>query len=492
MPRLRARRSRYRFTNRLAGSAPAAIVVAVLIIAIGLTSLVAARVVGFLNHVTGTNSSFSTLATVTGISDYAPGTIGYRLKHKDPNPINILMLGYGGAENDAPFLTDTLMVIRLDPVSNRVAMISVPRDLYVSIDAWPATSTIRDKEKINAAFEFGTDESQAIDNAQKRPEYRGRDGGGHLAEDTVGKVTGLHFDKYAGMDFKAFRDVVNALGGVDVCLDTPLDDNLYPDYHDGYIRGGIHYKAGCQHVDGEQALQLARSREAIEPEQASDFGRARRQQQIIASIKKQALSVNGVTKAPQLMGALDKNFKTDMSVEDLNAIYGWSKKVDDRNILHFALTNENLLQVGGCGPPSAGYILCPDDPSYSMIRTWVKTTFPPAPVLAGHAPVQVAWGGNPTYLADGVTNLIKPYGFVVADPLHTRTTPAQTVIYDFSGGQYPDTSEFLASFFGGAQVVQITQSTPAPTYIPSNQGFVVYVGHDFGRRWYNCASTRGC
>ena len=70
------------------------------------------------------------------------------------------------------------------------------------------------------------------------------------------------------------RDMVDALGGVDVCLSTNLDDIYYPDYSGGYHP--IHFKAGCQHLSGEQALEIARSRHANQPQQASDFGRAGR------------------------------------------------------------------------------------------------------------------------------------------------------------------------------------------------------------------------
>jgi len=486
MARLKARRSRYRLTNRLAGSAPAAIVVVLLLLTLGGTTYLATRVVGFLNHVTRGGVSFASITQAAGITEPPLGSIAYRLKHHDAVPVNILLLGYGGQENDAPYLTDTMLALRLDPASGRVALISIPRDLYVSIPAWPASAKIADKEKINAAFEFGTDESQAVQNDYKKPDYRGRDGGGHLAEDTVANVTGLHFDRYAAVDFKAFRDVVNALGGVDVCLTTPLDDYYYPDYHNGYVRGGIHFPAGCQHLNGEQALEVSRSREAVQPEQNTDFGRAKRQQLIIAGVKRQALSVDGLSKGLQLMAALNDNFRTDLSVDDISAIYTWSKKIDDASILHYALTDTNLLTSGGCGAPAGVYTLCPNDPSYQMIHSWVAETFPTPQVTTSHAPVEVAWSGNPANLADGVSDLLKPYGFQVGKPIRPRATNQTTVIYDFSGGAYPETSDFLAQFFQ-ATVVTPTTATPAPSYIPANQGFVVYLGHDYGVRWFNLA-----
>ena len=484
---VRARRSRYRFSKRLAGNAPALIIATLLLLTIGGTSLVAARVIGFLDAFTG-GASWGVVTNGLGLTEPPAGSIPYRLKHKDPDPINILVLGYGGAENDAPYLTDTLMVVRLDPASGRVAMISIPRDLYVGINAWPDSAHQVDYEKVNAAFAIGTDESGYTDNSKKLPQYQGRDGGGHLAEDTIGKVTGLHFDRYLAVDFKAFRTVVDALGGVDVCLSSNLDDYNYPNYGHGYVPGGIHFKAGCAHYNGEQALEIARSRDAVEANQQSDFARAQRQQAIIAAIKKQTLSVNGITKLPALMNAMNGNFETDMTLDDITAIYGWGKGIGESQTLHYGLTNANLLSVGGCGPGYAGYILCPDDPSYGMVHAYVAASFPPPGVTIGKAPVQVAWGGYPWELPGNVTDMLSPYGFKLADPLHLRSAPAQTTIYDFSGGLYPQTSAFLAQLFD-AQVVTVTAQTPAPAGFDSNQGFVIDIGHDFGRRWYNCAAA---
>ncbi|HVD01627.1 MAG TPA: LCP family protein [Candidatus Dormibacteraeota bacterium] len=484
---MRPRRSRYRLSKRFTGVAPVAIIAAILLLAVG-GALFAARLSGLIAGVTGSGVSLGTVTNGLGITEPPAGSIAYRLKHKDPTPINLLVLGYGGAENDAPYLTDTLMVLRLDPASNRVAMISVPRDLYLPIEAWPSSTGIAHTEKINAAFLIGTDNGGYPDAAQRSPRYTGRDGGGHLAEDTVAKVTGLHFDGYAAVDFKAFRTVVDALGGVNVCLSSPLDDYNYPNYSDGYIPGGIHFKAGCQHVNGEQALEIARSRDAVELNQQSDFARAQRQQQIVAAIKKQMLTVNGFTKLPGLMSALSGNFKTDLTIDDLSAIYSWSKGVDESKALHYGLTNANLLTVGGCGPGYAGYILCPVDPSYQMVHAYIADTFPPPLVTSAKAPVQVAWGGYPADLGSSVSNLLTPYGFKLASPQNRVLVPQATVIYDFSGGLYPQTQAFLAQFFK-AQVVTVTASTPAPAAFTNNQGFVIDIGHDFGRRWYNCGAS---
>src|SRR5205807_3777874 len=128
---------------------------------------------------------------------------------------------------------------------------------------------------------------------------------------------GRQVDGYIGVDFKAFRDMVDTLGGVNLCLDGPRDDYQYPNYHNGYIRGGIHFKAGCQQLNGEQALELARSRHAVQANQANDFGRARRQQLLVNAIRRKATSVGAIARAPSLMSALAQDFSTNLSLTDI-------------------------------------------------------------------------------------------------------------------------------------------------------------------------------
>src|SRR6266567_2098616 len=288
--RLRARRSRYSVSHRLTRSVPA-LIGAVLLVAIVVTATVAyRRIDDFLSATTGKHL---TLGAVVEAVQPEPGSMAYKLQHGQQ--VNILLLGMGGYENDAPFLTDSIMAVTIDPNSHRVMLASIPRDLTVRMNLQSNPNSIW-TNKINAAYEVPYTNIICCVAGQ----YQGRDGGGHAAEHEVGKVTGLTFDRYIAVDFVAFRDMVNALGGVDVCLTSNLDDYEYPDYYNGYVRGGIHYKAGCQHLTGEQALQIARSRHAVEPEQSSDFGRAKRQQDIMEAIKKKASTVNGFSKAPQL------------------------------------------------------------------------------------------------------------------------------------------------------------------------------------------------
>src|SRR5712692_4870338 len=260
--RPRARRSRYSVSHRLTRSVPA-LIGAVLLVAIVVTATVAyRRIDDFLSATTGKHL---TLGAVVEAVQPDPGSIAYKLQHGQQ--VNVLLLGMGGYENDAPFLTDSIMAVTIDPNSHRVMLASIPRDLVARMNLQTNANSIW-TNKINAAYEVPYTNIICC----VAPQYQGRDGGGRAAEHEVGKITGLTFDRYIAIDFVAFRDMVNALGGVDVCLTTNLDDYEYPNYGHGYI--ALHYRAGCQHLSGEQALQVARSRHAIEPQQSSDFGRA--------------------------------------------------------------------------------------------------------------------------------------------------------------------------------------------------------------------------
>jgi anionic cell wall polymer biosynthesis LytR-Cps2A-Psr (LCP) family protein len=449
------------------------------------------RVVGFLQSVLNGANPAQILQQQL---DPPAGSIAYKVKHGQR--INILALGYGGAENDAPYLTDSLMAVSIDPVSKRVVEISVPRDLYVRIDAWQDGRNYT--EKINAAFEV-PNIPRSFGPGPMKAAYQGKDGPGHLAEATVGGITGLSFDRYVAVDFKAFRSVVDALNGIQVTMTGPLDDCHYPDYHNGYVNhgvplgfrcppgAGIHFPAGTYSVNGEQALEIARSRDAIEPEQATDFARAKRQQMIISGIKAKAVSVNGLARAPQLMDALQANFKTDMDVNDITALYNLLGKLPESSIQHFAITDQNLVvdvngTGGDCGGPRGAFVLCPIDPTYHMWQS-VFTRVPLAPTtLAEQAPVQLVNASRNTLdLQQRTTDVLRQMGLQVSDGVR-HTTTLQTTVVDYSGGKYPQTAAWLKDFFG-ANVVPAASSGIVPAPGEKTDGLVVVMGTDFAKRW---------
>ncbi|HET6309388.1 MAG TPA: LCP family protein [Candidatus Nitrosotalea sp.] len=475
--RPRARRSRYNVSYRLTRSVPAAVVaVLVLVVLVGAT-FTYKRFDDFISATTGRHI---TPGEIVQVVEPAQGTIAYKLKHGQQ--VNILLLGMGGEQNDAPYLTDSIMAVTIDPTTGRVMLLSIPRDLVVHMNLQTPSSRTW-TNKINAAFEVPYTSIICC----VAPEYQGRDGGGHAAEHEVGKVTGLTFDRYIGVDFVAFRDMVNALGGVDVCLTTNLDDYSYPNYNNGYMP--IHYKAGCQHLNGEQALQISRSRHAEQPQQQSDFGRAKRQQDVMQAIKKKATTVNGFSKAPQLLDALQKNIHTDMSLSDMKAIYDWGKNLPDSSLIRVALTapsplgEGNLLDSFNCGMGPGVSQLCPDDQSYNMIHKYVGSVFIDPKVLAERAPIQFSNGASNTVygLDTRVVSMFDPTGLQLLDTVG-HPAVSQTQILDYSGGQYPLTTKWLQGFFGGT-VVAATPTNPAPARGQQTTGVVVVLGRDFALRF---------
>jgi hypothetical protein len=226
----------------------------------------------------------------------------------------------------------------------------------------------------------------------------------------------------------------------------------------------------------------------VQKEQSSDFGRARRQQDIMQAIKKKTTTVNGFSKAPQLLDALQKNISTDMTLSDMKAIYDWGKNLPDSSITRVALTGPssvgigNLLDSGDCGLGPNTSQLCADDPTYNMIHKYFASIFVDPKTVAEKAPVQIVNGSNNfPGLDQRVTAMLDPLGFQVADPVGHNPVQ-QTVILDYSGGQFPLTTAWLQSFFG-ATVVAATPTNPAPARGQQTYGLVVVIGHDFALRW---------
>jgi len=474
--RPRARRSRYNVSYRLTRSVPAVLVAVLLVGVLVGATLTYKRIDDFITTTTGHH--LNPIGEVVQAVQPAQGTIAYKLEHGQQ--VSVLLLGMGGEQNDAPYLTDSIMTVTIDPASHRVMLASIPRDLVVQMNLQSNPSRIW-TNKINAAYEVPYVSIICCVAGQ----YQGPNGGGYAAEHEVGKVTGITFDRYIAVDFVAFRDMVNALGGVDICLSTNLDDYEYPDYNNGYIRNGIHFAAGCAHYNGEQALQIARSRHAQQPQQSSDFGRAHRQQDIMQSIKKKATTVNGFSKAPQLLDALQKNIHTDMTLSDMKAIYDWGKNLPDSSIIRVALTapsgaaEGNLLDSFNCGMGPAVSQLCADDPSYTMIHRYLGSVLIDPKVLAEKAAVQVVNGTNNfAGLETRVTAMLDPTGLQLADPVG-HAPSGQTQVLDYSGGKFPQTAKWLVDFFG-ATVVPATPANPAPANGQQTYGLVVVLGHDYG------------
>jgi LCP family protein required for cell wall assembly len=392
-----------------------------------------------------------------------PGSLGWKIKHDER--INILLLGYGGPGHDGPYLTDSVMLLSIRPAMREAIMISLPRDLWVKIPALPRNGYMMGK--LNSAYAIGTDHN-AYPNV--RSDWKTDTGGGDLAAATVSQLTGQPIDYWVGLDFKAFRDVVNALGGVRVDVPTALDDPYFPA---GESTGmmHIHIDAGWQPFDGERALEYARSRETT-----SDFDRSRRQQLVMLAVRQRVLSVNAIPKLLSLLAALQDNIRTNLRPGDMQQLADLAGRIKVEDIRRVAIDTSNLLRSATSS--NGQYILLPLDPTYAALQRFLEMALPDRSTLATQVPFQVQDGSRRYWLPYGMgtpasimTSLLQAQGWEASIGPATTQRVTQTQILDGSGGRAATTVAWLQDYFGG---VVTTVAAPA-----SGPTVTVILGSDF-------------
>ncbi|MBI4759361.1 MAG: LCP family protein [Chloroflexi bacterium] len=245
---------------------------------------------------------------ITDVPELNSGTIAWRGKGR----ANILLLGVDRRPQEAgePARSDAMDVVSLDPQGKKATLLSIPRDLWVAIPDLARYGITEDR--INAALFYGD-------------YYQIPGGGPALAKKTVSLNLGLPIHYYVLVDFQGFVKAIDLLGGVDLELDAAIVDDEYPT--DDYGTMQIHIPAGRQHLDGQRALQYARTRHMD-----NDFGRIRRQQKLLLAVREKALGLDVVAKVPALLGTLKDSFSTDLGPADILALAQAAKDVAPQDI----------------------------------------------------------------------------------------------------------------------------------------------------------------
>src|SRR5438270_4295567 len=398
------------------------------------------------------------IALVQAKSDQ-PGSLGWKIKHDER--INILLLGYGGPGHDGPYLTDSIMVLSIRPATREAMMISLPRDLWVKIPALPRNGFMTGK--LNSAYAIGTDHKNY---PNVRSEWKTDTGGGDLAAATVSQVIGQPVDYWIGVDFKAFREVVDALGGVRVDVPLALDDPYFPAGESSGMMH-IHVNAGWQQFDGERALQYARSRETT-----SDFDRSRRQQLVMLAVRQRVFSLNAIPRLLSLLSALQDNVRTNLRPGDMQQLADLAGQIKDQDIRRVAIDTSNLLRSGSSS--NGQYILQPLDPTYGALHRYIAMALPDRSALATRVLIQVQDGSRRYWLPYGIgtpasimTSLLQAEGWAASLGPATTERVAQTQILDGSGGSAAATVAWLQDYFGGTvTTVAAPPSGPPGTLLP--------------------------
>jgi len=236
--------------------------------------------------------------------------------------VTVLLLGIDERHQETgPFRTDTMLVLTVDPVAKTAGILSIPRDLWVTIP------TMDTEGKINTAHFLGD-------------AYNYPGGGPALAMETVKQELGIPVDYYLRFNFDSFEKMIDAIDGVDICVAETIDDPEYPAF-DNYGFDPLHIDAGCQRMNGSLALKYARTRHT-----GTDFDRAKRQQQVILAVRdkvtKQNLLPQLVAQAPTLLDTLQTAVKTDLSLDQMIQLAKLATQIDPKHIKQ-ATIDENMV-----------------------------------------------------------------------------------------------------------------------------------------------------
>ncbi len=275
------------------------------------------------------------------------------LEGQKDDRINILLLGIGGAGHDGPYLSDTNIILSIKPSTNEVAMISVPRDLGVTI----GNHGVR---KINSADSFG--EAQAAGS------------GGEYARDIFAKTFGAEIPYYARVDFTAFQEIIDEVGGVTVNVPRSFVDYEFPGPNYSYRT--LTFDAGVQAMNGERALDFARSRHGNNGE-GSDFARSRRQQLMISALKEKLLSVGTYTnpvRVQSILQSLSSHITTNLNFGQMMYLANLAKDAD-KNIKMLVLDNSENGFLKSYIADSGAYILAPRTGNFDDINLAIENVF---------------------------------------------------------------------------------------------------------------------
>jgi len=235
---------------------------------------------------------------------------GSQVLNNGQETINFLLIG-SDKRSGASFRTDTMIVAILRPNEGQVSLISIPRDLWVSIPGG-------ENNRINTAYQYGISVG-----------YPG--GGPGLLKDTIQYNLGIRIDHTAMVDFDGFRKIVDTLGGVDIpvaCAYTDwklIDPSYNPEIEANWFLYTVN--PGVVHMDGDLALWYARSRQ-----KSSDFDRGRRQQEVLRALFTQALQAGTFTRLPELYTNVKDSVETDLGLGDLLQLALYAPKMTNADI----------------------------------------------------------------------------------------------------------------------------------------------------------------
>lgn len=298
---------------------------------------------------------------------------------EDESILNVLLLGYGGPGHSGGFLADAIQVVHFDFDEEKIAFISIPRDLWVKLPNGKS-------DKINRAFSLGNSSDPINSGAQ-------------ISKQMARVVTGLAPKYFISIDFVGFQRAIGyELGGITVNVPEALDDPWYP------VRGReqetcgkspdevaqltaqysgfelerqfecrydhIKFGVGKHKMEGGDALAYVRSRHGSA---GGDFSRSQRQQALLLAIRDKIFSLEALKNIPGFFKQMIKHTNTDFDVESIKYLAPLLAKTDKFEVVNITLSTENTLSNSKSS--SGQYIVVPKAGinSWEQVQSYIQT-----------------------------------------------------------------------------------------------------------------------
>jgi LCP family protein required for cell wall assembly len=363
-----------------------------------------------------------------GVLEAVPMPEGILTPWDGSGRVTLLLMGLDYRDwsaGEGPSRTDTMMLLTLDPLNNTAGMMSIPRDLWVSIPGF-------DNGRINTAYFLGE-------------AYQMPGGGPGLAVQTVEQLLGVEINYYAQVDFGAFTRFVDELGGLEI--DVPKKIKIDP-----IVGDTIKLKPERQVLNGELALAYARARNTS----GGDFDRAQRQQQVIFAIRDRLVDPDSlsilISKAPTLYAEIASGVQTNLSLEELIKLAILAQKVPDANISREAISTQEVVFAES---PDGQSVLIPLPEDIRQLRdeVFLVSTSTLGPLLPGTlqermviegARIKLLNGSLVDGLARRTQATLQDFGAVIVEISNGEYTE-HTRIVDYTGN--PHTAQYLTVLF---------------------------------------------
>ena len=273
--------------------------------------------------------------------------------------INFLLLGIDSDASRSEALTDTILVVSVDPVKHTAVMVSIPRDTgFLPLPDRRIFANGLYPDKINSLTTVASQNPKLWCPDLSDPAACGI----RTLQRTIGLYLGIDINYYATVNLKGFADLIDSLGGVRLCLNGTLTDSTYsgPTWRP---KVGITLQPGCQVYDGAHALAFARIRKGTltlpngTVEEQNDFKRAERQQELLVALGDQIARSNWVLRLPDILNAIGETVSTDFPRGDAGNLASLMPLVLQRNITKVVLGYPGYVDLPT--QPLVNYLLVP-------------------------------------------------------------------------------------------------------------------------------------